>query len=151
MNKDLIDFYNEEYRKVEKEIQEHTYISENKKSNYQFELSKERAECIANKYNSLVKELQQENQQLRENNLSMQEEMARTWKKLDNLQEIEKEHKRINGELREENKQLKEQLEYIRNGEYYNQVRFERDMLQDLVDKYKHIVEEIKKCLMIIN
>ena len=70
---------------------------------------------------------------------------------LDKLKEIEEEHKRINGELREENKQLKEQLEYIRNGEYYNQVRFERDMLQDLVDKYKHIVEEIKKCLMIIN
>ena len=91
-------------------LQEHTYISENKKSNYQFELSKERAECIANKYNSLVKELQQENQQLRESNLSMQEEMARTWKKLDNLQEIEKEHQKTNGELREAIKEVLDKL-----------------------------------------
>ena len=35
----------------------------------------------------------------------------------------------------EENKQLRSQLEYIRSGEYYNQLRFERDMLQDLADK----------------
>lgn len=37
--------------------------------------------------------------------------------------------------LQQENKQLKEQLDYIRSGEYYNQLRFERDMLQDLVEK----------------
>ena len=38
-------------------------------------------------------------------------------------------------ELQQENKQLKEQLDYIRSGEYYNQLRFERDMLQDIVEK----------------
>lgn len=37
-------------------LEEHAYVSKNKKSNYQFELTKERAECIANKYNSLVEE-----------------------------------------------------------------------------------------------
>lgn len=37
-------------------------------------------------------------------------------------------------ELEQENKQLKQQIEYIRSGEYYNQLRFERDMLQDIVD-----------------
>lgn len=37
-------------------------------------------------------------------------------------------------QLIQENKQLKEQLEYIRSEEYYNQLRFERDMLQNLVD-----------------
>lgn len=47
-------------------LKEHAYVSENKHSNYQFELSKERAECIANKYDSLIDELQQENQQLKE-------------------------------------------------------------------------------------
>lgn len=47
-------------------LKEHAYVSENKNSNYQFELSKERAECIANKYNSLTEELQQENKQLQE-------------------------------------------------------------------------------------
>lgn len=34
----------------------HNYISENKKSNYQSELSIERAECIANKFKSLIDE-----------------------------------------------------------------------------------------------
>ena len=37
-------------------------------------------------------------------------------------------------ELYKENKQLKKQLEYLRSGEYYNQLRFERDMLQNVVD-----------------
>jgi len=36
--------------------------------------------------------------------------------------------------LKEENQKLKKQLEYIRTGEYYNQLRFERDMLQQVVD-----------------
>ena len=45
-----------------KYLQEHSYISENKKSKYQSELSEQRAECIANKYNSLVQDLKQENQ-----------------------------------------------------------------------------------------
>ena len=34
----------------------------------------------------------------------------------------------------EEIKGLKKQLEYLRSGEYYNQLRFERDMLQNVVD-----------------
>lgn len=38
---------------------------------------------------------------------------------------------------REEVKKLKKQLEYLRSGEYYNQLRFERDMLQNVVDNGK--------------
>lgn len=34
----------------------------------------------------------------------------------------------------EENKRLNKQLDYIRSGEYYNQLRFERDILQQVVD-----------------
>ena len=49
-----------------KYLKEHSYISQNKKSNYQFELSSERAECIANKYENLINDLQQENQKLRQ-------------------------------------------------------------------------------------
>ena len=49
-----------------KYLQEHSYISENKKSKYQSELSEQRAECIANKYNSLVQDLEQENQKYKE-------------------------------------------------------------------------------------
>ena len=37
-------------------------------------------------------------------------------------------------ELQQENQKLKKQLEYLRNGEYYNQSRFENKMLQDIVD-----------------
>lgn len=45
-------------------LEEHAYISKNKKSNYQFELSKARAECIANKYNSLCEEKDKEIERL---------------------------------------------------------------------------------------
>ena len=47
-------------------LKEHAYVSENKHSNYQFELSEERAKCIANKYNSLTDKLQEKNKQLQE-------------------------------------------------------------------------------------
>ena len=45
-------------------LKNHAYISYNKKSNYQFELSEERAQCIANKYDNLTDKLQQENKYL---------------------------------------------------------------------------------------
>ena len=35
--------------------------------------------------------------------------------------------------LQQECEELKKQLNYLRSGEYYNQLRFERDMLQNLV------------------
>ena len=38
---------------------------------------------------------------------------------------------------REEVKELQKQLEYLRSGEYYNQLRFERDMLQYVADNGK--------------
>ena len=45
-------------------LEEHAYISKNKKSNYQFELTRERAECIANKYNNLCEEQDKEIERL---------------------------------------------------------------------------------------
>ena len=36
--------------------------------------------------------------------------------------------------LEKENEKLQSQLKYLRSGEYYNQLRFERDMLQHVVD-----------------
>lgn len=39
--------------------------------------------------------------------------------------------------IEEENQELKKQLEYLRSGEYYNQLRFENKMLQDIVDNGK--------------
>ena len=38
---------------------------------------------------------------------------------------------------KEEVKELQKQLEYLRSGEYYNQLRFERDMLQYVADNGK--------------
>lgn len=46
-------------------LKNHAYISYNKKSTYEFELSEERAKCIANKYDNLTCELQKENQELK--------------------------------------------------------------------------------------
>ena len=40
-------------------------------------------------------------------------------------------------EKERENQELKEQLDYLRSGEYLNQLRFERDMLQHVVDNSK--------------
>ena len=40
-------------------------------------------------------------------------------------------------QLDKENQELKKQLEYLRSGEYYNQLRFERDMLQYMADNGK--------------
>ena len=39
--------------------------------------------------------------------------------------------------MKQENQSLKKQLEYLRSREYYNQLRFERDMLQYVVDNGK--------------
>lgn len=37
-------------------------------------------------------------------------------------------------QLQQENQNLEKQLEYLRSGEYYNQLRFENEMLQQVVD-----------------
>ena len=39
--------------------------------------------------------------------------------------------------MKQENQELKKQLEYLRSREYYNQLRFERDMLQYVADNGK--------------
>ena len=36
-------------------------------------------------------------------------------------------------ELLKENQELKKQLEYLRSGEYLNQLKFERNLLEDIV------------------
>ncbi len=45
---------------MENYLYSHNYISENKKSDYQKELSIERAECIINKHKSLMEEEKQQ-------------------------------------------------------------------------------------------
>lgn len=94
-------------------LKSHAYISYNKKSTYEFELSEERAECIANKYDSLTEELQQENKILR-----------------DNAEHNEKVVDKVNWEkqlLKKKNKQLKIQIS-AREEEY-----------RELEGKYKEL------------
>ena len=40
-------------------------------------------------------------------------------------------------QLQQENEQLKKQLEYLRSGEYFNQLKFERNMLENIVQNMK--------------
>lgn len=49
---------------------------------------------------------------------------------------LHREHEAIHkaNDLEGENQELKNQLEYLRSGEYLNQLKFERNMLQDVVD-----------------
>ena len=49
---------------------------------------------------------------------------------------LHREHEAIHkaNDLEEENQELKRQLEYLRSGEYLNQLKFERDMLQYIID-----------------
>lgn len=46
------------------------------------------------------------------------------------ISSLEQENQRLD----KENRELKKQLEYLRSGEYYNQLRFENEMLQQVVD-----------------
>ena len=92
-------------------------------------------------------ELIREYKYLQENNLSMQEEMARTWKKLDDLQQIEQEHQKINGELREENKGLKGRIEYLersceRKDESNIELYSENVDLASAIDEIKKYIDE---------
>lgn len=44
--------------------------------------------------------------------------------------------------LEKENKQLNKQLEYLRSGEYLNQLKFERNMLEDIIQD-KELSDEV--------
>ena len=85
-------------------LKNHAYVSYNKKSTYDFELSKERAECMANKYNSSTCELQKENQELKKQlhdaSIQIQELIEKDIWCPSNCEKLEK--------LQQENKQLKD-------------------------------------------
>lgn len=126
---------NKEAEKMYEYLYQHAYISDKKKSNYQFEMTDERAECIAAKHSSLTEELQQENEQLRERISYLERSITRKEETIDelNFERVPYENEYVK-KLEKENKQLTEQLEYLRSGEYYSQLKFERDMLQNVID-----------------
>ena len=80
------------------------------------------------------KKMKQENKQLKEKINGVDEERTYLYNKLS----AEKEQLNILvNSCQEEIRRLKKQLEYLRSREYYNQLRFERDMLQYVVDNGK--------------
>jgi len=60
-----------------------------------------------------------------------------------NLEQLEKEHRKINGELREENKKLKERIEYLErsNNRREETILQQREELVDL-DMYKSRIDK---------
>lgn len=56
---------------------------------------------------------------------------------MQNWKEQNEEHKKINGDLRITITKLESQLNYLRSGEYLNQLKFERDMLEEIVEHGK--------------
>lgn len=73
----------------------------------------------------LTKKYAKENKELKE---ELEKEYNKGYERgiLDTVEE--------NQRLDKENRELKKQLEYLRSGEYYNQLRFENEMLQQVVD-----------------
>ncbi len=77
-----------------------------------------------------INDLQQENNQLKENNLAMQEEMVRTWEKYDNLKSVLK-------EIREYIKDnISQEFRNGRSNEFYLELNEKKlNALLEIIDK----------------
>lgn len=85
-------------------------------------------------YNKVIKNLKERNDILQEQyrlrdikciHLEYENEMLKS--------DFEAQHE-LTKKYAKENQELKKQLDYLRSGEYYNQLRFENEMLQQVVD-----------------
>lgn len=74
-----------------------------------------------------IKRLTEENQELKQKYLNAVADYETTMFEKEQLNSL------VNS-CQEEIRRLKKQLEYLRSGEYYNQLRFENEMLQQVVD-----------------
>ena len=83
-----------------------------------------------------IHNLDTENKSLQSQLKSKEEENQELKLELSGYRQAILEDKEMLG-LKEENDKLKKQLEYLRSREYYNQLRFERDMLQYVADNGK--------------
>lgn len=84
----------------------------------------------------IIKKVKQENEHLKEQVAYLRRSVER---KENRIIELEDERIPYTNEyvkkLEKQNQELKKQLEYLHGEEYLNQLRFERNMLQDVVDK----------------
>lgn len=76
--------------------------------------------------------LKQENQQLKENNMSMQEEMVRTWKKVDLYKEV----------IEEAREYIEESSLEVNTKEFGNLTVCNSDDLLEILDKVKEMSNE---------
>ncbi len=98
------------------------------------------------KYNNEeIKQMIKENNNGNDN-IRLIESLLNSLKELDQKnQELKKQFEvgeQQYNDLVEEKEKLKEQLDYLRSGEYLNQLKFERDMLQDVVDNSEVSTED---------
>jgi hypothetical protein len=119
-------------------LKNHAYVSYNKKSTYDFELSKERAECMANKYNSSTCELQKENQELKKQlhdaSIQIQELIEKDIWCPSNCEKLE--------QLQKQNKKQKKVIDKI-NHILNNQINY-REFV-DIVNAIEDVVEEVSE------
>lgn len=116
-------------------LEEHNYISknENKDPLRQQELSTTRAECIANKYDSLTNELQQENRQLNEEYTKVQKMYEDTFRDYQKQKEaVDKIYELIKQHIRKD--------EFIELNEW--QTRDLLNLLKEVSNKYACLLEK---------
>ena len=77
----------------------------------------------------LIDELKQENQQLKENNMSMQEEMARTWEKADLYKEV----------IEEAREYIEKSSLEVNTKEFVSLTVCDSDDLLQMLDKVKEV------------
>lgn len=120
-------------------LKNHAYVSYNKKSTYDFELSKERAECMANKYNSSTCELQKENQELKKQlhdaSIQIQELIEKDIWCPSNCEKLE--------QLQQENKRL-----YNLNNTIFRELldkKYENKKQKEVIDKIMNLIKQYGK------
>lgn len=142
-------------------LKNHAYISYNKKSTYEFELSEERAKCIANKYDSLTDELQKENKKLNgaiqtydillkanvEENKQLQQENKILRENAENNDKVVDKVNWENQLLKKENHQLQERIEYLErsNNRREDTILEQRQEISDLEGNWNKLKEYIRK------
>ena len=121
---------------LEDYLYNHNYISNNKKSNYQQELSIERAECIIYKHDDIVKK---ENAELFAENMKLK----------DKLEQQRKEYQETYKDVREEIKELKQKNNILTEFEKWLETCLENEKYCYLSphgeDRYRYDI--FKKCL----
>ena len=111
MNKEILEITKKFHDTYEKLASEYTY--ETREDTKVFDINSNNGKLMYATVNEIVSPILKENKILKEN---------------------AENNDKVVDKVNWENQLLKKQLEYLRSGEYYNQLRFENEMLQQVVD-----------------